>query len=57
MGFNPPRAGQALFAGRDITRHRLYRIAADGIGLIPQGRRNFCRRSRMRGTAMMLTRS
>ena len=41
IGFNRPRRGQVSFRGTDITRYPPYRIAAGGIGLVPQGRRIF----------------
>lgn len=41
IGFTPPRRGEILFNGTDITRRPAYQIARMGIGLIPQGRRVF----------------
>lgn len=41
MGFNPPRYGNIIYKGYDITHLDPYRIARLGIGLIPQGRRIF----------------
>jgi branched-chain amino acid transport system ATP-binding protein len=41
IGFNPPRDGNILFKGQDITHLSPYRIARLGIGLVPQGRRIF----------------
>jgi branched-chain amino acid transport system ATP-binding protein len=41
IGFNRPRAGRVTFNGRDITGQAPYRIAAGGVGLVPQGRRIF----------------
>jgi branched-chain amino acid transport system ATP-binding protein len=41
IGFNRPRAGSVTFNGRDITGQAPYRIAASGVGLVPQGRRIF----------------
>jgi branched-chain amino acid transport system ATP-binding protein len=41
IGFNPPRYGNIIFKGQDITHLRPYRIARLGIGLVPQGRRIF----------------
>lgn len=41
IGFTPPRRGEILFNGTDITRKPAYQIARMGIGLVPQGRRVF----------------
>ena len=41
IGFTPPRQGNILFKGKDITHLNPYRIARLGIGLVPQGRRIF----------------
>lgn len=41
VGFVPPRRGQVLFKGQDITHRPAYAIAAMGMGLVPQGRRLF----------------
>ncbi len=41
IGFTPPRRGQVLFKGRDITRWPSYRAVTLGMGLVPQGRRVF----------------
>src|ERR671925_1133005 len=41
IGFTPPRRGQLLFKGVDVTRIPSYRIAQMGMGIIPQGRRIF----------------
>jgi len=41
IGFTPPRQGQVLFKGRDITGWPSYRAVALGMGLVPQGRRVF----------------
>lgn len=41
IGFTPPRHGNILFKGQDITHLRPYLIARLGIGLVPQGRRIF----------------
>src|SRR5919204_821000 len=41
IGFTPPRRGQLLFKGVDVTRTPSYRIAQMGMGIIPQGRRIF----------------
>jgi branched-chain amino acid transport system ATP-binding protein len=41
IGFTPPREGNILFKGQDITRLSIYRIVRLGIGLVPQGRRTF----------------
>ncbi|HEV8306193.1 MAG TPA: ABC transporter ATP-binding protein [Methylomirabilota bacterium] len=41
IGFTPPRTGQVLFKGRDITGWPSYRAVGLGMGLVPQGRRVF----------------
>jgi len=41
IGFTPPRRGQVIFKGTDITHLPPHKIAKMGIGLIPQGRRVF----------------
>jgi branched-chain amino acid transport system ATP-binding protein len=41
IGFNPPRRGQIIYRGQDITRLDSYRIVRQGIGLVPQGRHIF----------------
>jgi branched-chain amino acid transport system ATP-binding protein len=41
IGFTPPRQGRITFAGVDITRARSEQIVAQGMGLVPQGRRIF----------------
>ena len=41
MGMLPPRAGRILFNGQDVAGWPANRIAAAGIGLVPEGRRIF----------------
>ena len=41
MGLTPPRRGQVLLRGRDITGWPPHRVVGLGIGLVPQGRRIF----------------
>ena len=41
IGFTPPRQGQVLFKGRDITGWPSNRAVGFGMGLVPQGRRVF----------------
>ena len=41
VGFNPPRRGQILFKGDDITRKPSFETVRGGMGLVPQGRRVF----------------
>jgi branched-chain amino acid transport system ATP-binding protein len=42
MGINPPRAsGSIRFEGKELVGRSSYRIAALGIGYVPQGRRLF----------------
>lgn len=41
VGFVPPRRGQVVFKGQDITHRPAYVIASMGMGLVPQGRRLF----------------
>jgi branched-chain amino acid transport system ATP-binding protein len=40
-GFTPPRDGTIRFNGQEVHRLPSYRIAKQGIGLVPQGRRIF----------------
>jgi branched-chain amino acid transport system ATP-binding protein len=41
MGLTPPRDGQILFDGQDIAGAPTWRIARQGIGLVPEDRRIF----------------
>lgn len=41
LGLTPPRRGQIRFDGREITRQPTHRIAAMGIGWVPDDRRIF----------------
>lgn len=41
MGLTPPRRGQIVMNGGNITGQSPYRVARLGIGLVPQGRRVF----------------
>jgi branched-chain amino acid transport system ATP-binding protein len=41
LGLTPPRRGQILFRGRDITGLAPHRVAGLGVRLVPQGRRIF----------------
>ncbi len=41
MGLTPPRQGQVVFKGVDITHLQPHRIAQAGVGIVPQGRRVF----------------
>ncbi len=41
IGFTPPRRGQVIFKGTDITHFPSYRIAKMGVSIVPQGRRVF----------------
>jgi len=41
MGLTPPRQGQILFRGKDITGLPAHRVAGLGLRLVPQGRRIF----------------
>lgn len=41
VGFVPPRHGQVLFKGKDVTHLPSHATAAMGMGLVPQGRRLF----------------
>src|SRR5215469_484264 len=41
MGFTPPRRGQILFKGADITSDSSFATVRGGVGLVPQGRRVF----------------
>ncbi len=41
VGLMPPRSGRVTLFGRDITGQPPYRIAASGVGFVPEGRRVF----------------
>jgi branched-chain amino acid transport system ATP-binding protein len=41
MGLTPPREGRVTIFGADTTRWSTYRIAAAGVGYVPEGRRIF----------------
>lgn len=41
IGFTPPRRGQVVFKGVDITRIPSYRIVQMGMKIVPQGRHIF----------------
>ena len=41
IGLAPPRSGRIVFQGKDITGQPAYRIARQGIGLVPEDRRIF----------------
>jgi len=41
MGLTPPRHGQVLTFGQETTRWPSFRIAALGVGYVPEGRRVF----------------
>ena len=41
IGFTPPRGGQIIFSGRDITKSATETIVRQGVALVPQGRRVF----------------
>src|SRR5437867_2851926 len=41
VGFNPPRRGNIVFKGTDITRIPSFETVRSGMGLVPQGRRVF----------------
>jgi len=41
VGFTPPRRGQVLFDGEEVTGLAPYRIVRRGMALVPQGRRMF----------------
>ncbi len=41
VGLTPPRSGHVSLFGKDITGQPPYRIAAAGIGYVPEGRRVF----------------
>ena len=41
MGLTPPRSGNVVLFGTDSTRWPTYRIAAAGVGYVPEGRRIF----------------
>lgn len=41
VGLTPPRSGRVSLFGQDITGQPPYRIAASGVGYVPEGRRVF----------------
>jgi branched-chain amino acid transport system ATP-binding protein len=41
VGLTPPRSGRVMLFGQDITGQPPYRIAAAGVGYVPEGRRVF----------------
>ncbi len=41
MGLTPPRAGSVKLFGKDMTRAPSYKIAAAGVGYVPEGRKIF----------------
>jgi branched-chain amino acid transport system ATP-binding protein len=41
IGLSAPRSGKVAFQGRDITGQPAYRIARQGVGLVPEDRRIF----------------
>ncbi len=41
VGLTPPRSGRVSLFGKDITGWPPYRIAASGVGYVPEGRRVF----------------
>jgi branched-chain amino acid transport system ATP-binding protein len=45
LGLTPPRAGQVLWDGADLTGEKTHRIIARGIACIPEGRKVFPRMS------------
>ncbi|HTI16989.1 MAG TPA: ABC transporter ATP-binding protein [Trinickia sp.] len=45
LGLTPPRAGQVIWDGVDITKEKTHRIVARGIACIPEGRKVFPRMS------------
>ncbi len=41
MGLTPPRSGHVRIFGKDTTRTPTYRIAQNGVGYVPEGRKIF----------------
>jgi branched-chain amino acid transport system ATP-binding protein len=41
MGLTPPRAGEVIFDGREVTRHPVYAHARAGMAWVPEDRRIF----------------
>jgi branched-chain amino acid transport system ATP-binding protein len=41
VGFTPPRDGRVVFGGQPVQTWPAYRIAREGLALVPQGRRIF----------------
>ncbi len=56
MGLTPPRQGRVTIFGKDATRWPTYRIAASGVGYVPEGRRIFANLSVEENLKVPLTR-
>lgn len=41
VGLTPPRSGRVTLFGKDVTGQPPYRIAATGVGFVPEGRKVF----------------
>lgn len=41
MGLTPPREGSVRIFGKEVTRWPSFRIAAEGVGFVPEGRKIF----------------
>ena len=41
VGLTPPRSGRVTLFGKDVTGQPPYRIAAAGVGFVPEGRKVF----------------
>jgi branched-chain amino acid transport system ATP-binding protein len=57
MGLTPPREGKVEIFGRDTTHWQPYRIAALGIGYVPEGRRVFANLTVVENLRVPLARS
>jgi branched-chain amino acid transport system ATP-binding protein len=57
MGLTPPRRGRVTIFGADTTRWPTFRIAANGVGYVPEGRRIFANRSVEENLRVPLARS
>ena len=57
MGLTPPREGKVEIFGRDTTHWQPYRIAALGVGYVPEGRRVFANLTVVENLRVPLARS
>jgi len=57
MGLTPPRQGRVTIFGQETTRWPTFRIAASGVGYVPEGRRIFANLSVEENLKVPATRS